>query len=492
MPAELVPLRRIKCTYPDCFESFDTEKQMKNHKKNSDEHEYCTKCDEDFEDFEAFAFHKILAPLKHDKACRICGDEFKSISGHRRHVEMNHKINQRLTCIGCHETFPCAFLLIEHLEFGHCNVISQAQFQGHVIHKHLITEYLKGGEALVRFEQKQAKFEAAIDCDEQEGGVSLGDQIFDDEEIEDVKFQAIKPDTPPYTPVHLGTYPPLPSQMNSVGPTKSDISSLLDQLSMTADLEASATVVNSPVGLSTAATFPVGSSQGSSSRQVSSAAASKNLQSKVWSSRDGKSASSALFPGAKPTPVTEDFSIVAHDENMKQEHGANIMRTRFWDPDSSDWTPDRFFDVAISQYYCPFVCEQTFADAGEQRRHIMEDHRITRMKCPMCLKYFKSATALMAHCESRGARCEINKADDFSIFLDRISGGFLGVQEKTRPDHLNNPSTLLHNEETGRMEHYRPPVANYLQYSVTKPPDWKEPVRSTVIGGVAMQPRVRW
>lgn len=88
MPAELEPLYRIECTYADCYESFDTERQMKSHKKHSDEHEYCHKCDEDFEDFEAFAFHKILAPLKHDKACRLCGDEFKSVSGHRRHVEM--------------------------------------------------------------------------------------------------------------------------------------------------------------------------------------------------------------------------------------------------------------------------------------------------------------------------------------------------------------------------------------------------------------------
>jgi hypothetical protein len=122
----------------------------------------------------------------------------------------------------------------------------------------------------------------------------------------------------------------------------------------------------------------------------------------------------------------------------------------------------------------------------------MEDHRITRMKCPMCLKYFKSATALMAHCESRGARCEINKAEDFNIFLDRLSGGFLGVEEKTRPDHLNNPSRLLPNQDTGRLERYKPTVASYLQYEVTTPPDWKEPDRSTLVGGVALQRRVRW
>jgi hypothetical protein len=79
---------RIKCTYEDCYERFDTEKHMKSHKKHSDEHYYCHKCDEDFDDFEAFAFHKILVPDKHNKACRVCGDEFKSDSGLKRHIEL--------------------------------------------------------------------------------------------------------------------------------------------------------------------------------------------------------------------------------------------------------------------------------------------------------------------------------------------------------------------------------------------------------------------
>jgi hypothetical protein len=128
-------------------------------------------------------------------------------------------------------------------------------------------------------------------------------------------------------------------------------------------------------------------------------------------------------------------------------------------------------------------CRQSFHSSGDLNTHIMTDHRITRMKCPSCLKYFKSASALMGHCEARGAKCEINKADDFNIFLDRLSGGFLGVEEKIRPDHLNNPEILRLNETTGRMEKYQPPVAKYLQYTVTKPPDWKEPVRGKVVGG---------
>jgi hypothetical protein len=106
------------------------------------------------------------------------------------------------------------------------------------------------------------------------------------------------------------------------------------------------------------------------------------------------------------------------------------------------------------------------------------------MKCPACLKYFKTAWQLMAHCESRGSKCEISKAENYNIFLDRLSGGFLEVKEMVRPDHLNNPSKLRENKQTGRMEKYSPPVASYLQYAVTKPPDWKEPVRvAKVVGG---------
>ena len=123
----------------------------------------------------------------------------------------------------------------------------------------------------------------------------------------------------------------------------------------------------------------------------------------------------------------------------------------------------------------------------------MNDHRISRMKCPSCLKYFKSAFQLVAHCDAPNGRCQISKADDYNIFLDRVTGGFLSVKEKIRPDHLNTQSALVMNAETGRMERFTPPTPNYLEYTVTTPPDYKEPIRvAKVIGGFPSRQKNPW
>jgi hypothetical protein len=79
---------RIKCTYQNCDLHFDNERAMKSHKKHDDDHDYCHKCDEDFDSFDDLAHHKIFRPDTHNKACRVCGQEFKSDSGLRRHIEL--------------------------------------------------------------------------------------------------------------------------------------------------------------------------------------------------------------------------------------------------------------------------------------------------------------------------------------------------------------------------------------------------------------------
>jgi hypothetical protein len=228
------------------------------------------------------------------------------------------------------------------------------------VHKLLITELLKGGESYINFQKKQAKYEATLDCEE-DGGVNLEEQVFDDEEVKEFKYKAIEPDETPETPLSLataGSYPPLPSKGRSVS-TVSDITSNLDGVSLNDDSGAS-TAINSPL-LSSTTTALRADSLSASVRQVSStqgpSTASSSRQPKTWGSRDGKSTSSVLFPDAKPTPAPSEFSIAAYDDKVEQEHGLNIMKTRFWDPMSNDFNPERFYNAYNSRYYCPFICE---------------------------------------------------------------------------------------------------------------------------------------
>ena len=367
MTSTLEQTRGFKCTYKDCDLTFDTEKIMKKHKKYSDEHEYCAKCDEDFDSYEDYAMHKVTRPYEHGKACGICGDEFKSKEGLQRHIELTHKIDQKLVCIGCKKAFYRACLFIEHLEFGHCSVIPASQFQGHVVHKHLITELLGNNRALDRFRQKTSKYEAAVDYEE-EGGVNLGgDPLEDDGNMSEVVFKAIKPDTPtdaPPTSTFFGQYPPLPSQSRFANGVDYEIVSSLGGMSLNGDGKSDVSTV---VGSHAATTFRPESgrsaySQANSSVRNDSVAqefsvGSSDREAKVWGARKGKSTSATLFPNSKPNPTPSEFSVPAHDEVVENEHGINVMSTRFWDPMSSDWNPDKFYDSIVNKYYCPFVCE---------------------------------------------------------------------------------------------------------------------------------------
>lgn len=78
----------VKCTYESCKLVFDTEKAMRSHKKHSDEHDYCNRCDLDFDSFDDYVQHKIIRPEEHNRACRVCGEEYKSLSGLRRHIDL--------------------------------------------------------------------------------------------------------------------------------------------------------------------------------------------------------------------------------------------------------------------------------------------------------------------------------------------------------------------------------------------------------------------
>lgn len=82
---------------------------MRSHKYNSDDHNYCKRCDYDGKDWDDLLQHKIdaMAPFivgekRNDKhkemmhiVCEFCGMEFKSFAGHERHrTQVHYQINK--------------------------------------------------------------------------------------------------------------------------------------------------------------------------------------------------------------------------------------------------------------------------------------------------------------------------------------------------------------------------------------------------------------
>jgi hypothetical protein len=117
MAAQLTPLKAFKCSYDDCFHSFDTEREMKAHLKDKKRHPYyCgkdpgyeriqrgfVKCDFHGKTWDELVTHKVETMLpwivgerRFDKpkklnhiVCEFCGEDFESLSGreiHRKQV----------------------------------------------------------------------------------------------------------------------------------------------------------------------------------------------------------------------------------------------------------------------------------------------------------------------------------------------------------------------------------------------------------------------
>jgi hypothetical protein len=210
------------------------------------------------------------------------------------------------------------------------------QFQGHIVHKYLITELLKGGHNMHRFQEKVSRYGTADD-DQDEGGVN----IIDNDDGQLVEYAAIQPEIPESANNRQlsaeGPYPALPSQRHT---PRAD-SELASQLSGVTLHENKASSVAAPSTVGTAST-------------VAAASSSTTRPSKAW---DHVNLSKSLFPNAKRNPAPSEWSVENHDRQRKQEHGVNIMTTRFWDPLSHDFNADRFYDSVLSKYYCPFICE---------------------------------------------------------------------------------------------------------------------------------------
>lgn len=201
------------------------------------------------------------------------------------------------------------------------------QFQGYIIHKTLIHKLLNDSAAYHCFLQKVSHHDAAVD--QEEGG---GIDLMNDDGARDIAFEAIKPETTdaPRPPETQQLWPLLPSEArNTQAGHAVNLAATLSNMSLQRDPESIATT------------------------DTPDARTSTRIE-KAWGTGES---SKALFPNAKPTLATSEWAIQHRDYQRNSEQDNNIMTTRFWDPTSSDWNPERFLIASINQYVCPFPCE---------------------------------------------------------------------------------------------------------------------------------------
>ncbi|TKA73067.1 hypothetical protein B0A49_02150 [Cryomyces minteri] len=406
-------LKAVKCSYENCFSSFDTVEGMQDHKLEDPKHDYCDKCDVDCKDWEDFVEHKAewtARALKTNSKLKL----------------KMHQAEQDVACKYCDRIFVRAAGLMHHYESGQCKKVSAKDFANVRHHKTFVAAALKNPEKFGTTVRGSTMAASVVENEDDAGGVTLG-PLEDDSEGGLALPRPLQAES---DLIYLhetveSTWPALPGMSASRRGTNASVSSVAGGIrKFYIDSSSPANCRGVPKGSAgyshiTKQTRPLPSSRLSSASNDNDADTHP-----VWVG----ATSAELFPNAHPTPVTSEWSaqLAAIDEQWKKENDTNIFRVRFWDPTAPDYDPDKFWDTVLELYRCPFVdCENVYALPPDLARHLLASHAPPRPRCPTCLRIFRSTTALTAHCEAPTARCKIGISQDFDKAVMDFSGGFL-------------------------------------------------------------------
>lgn len=352
----------------------------------------------------------------------------------------------------CNAIFARPSGLIKHLEEGHCKYISKSEFKAERTQKHVVRQIMANPDA---FTHNLAINQASRDASDKPsllddgpepeataGGVPLPEA--DDQS----QISLIHPTLQPERQMHSldlnvpmtvcrtddETWSRLPNDRTLDHIRGLSIGSRSSSIGRTTPPDRSS--ITSPTGGHSGSCLrsrasPTLLDTSSAAGSVSSTSTAAN-GSRVWNVSDG-SVSTKLFPGAKPTPPTTNWDAVALSvkRNSREDDEKNLFRARFWDRTSKAYDPDRFLHSVIGKYCCPFPeCEATFDGPLEIETHLLDFHAAKRIACPSCNKNFKTATALVQHCEAsaRGGKCVIARSEGYGKALDEITGGILSAQ----------------------------------------------------------------
>ncbi|KAK5736219.1 hypothetical protein LTR17_007559 [Elasticomyces elasticus] len=480
---EVGTVKPIKCTYSKCMKRFDTVEEMQGHKRYADEHDYCKKCDIDFPDWEALHQHKVTkmdtffrnrfdlpANVQPEHiTCEFCGQDFRSFGGRKAHRAQMHPADQDIRCSGCDALFVRAANFISHLEHGECPEITATEFRYSVVHKYIINEIDNDlGEfnsRLLASKSNYAQFDIEMPGsiadgseDQEDGGVNLNllDQEHEEQktgypalnpQFDLLTVETSKPTESQHSRAARETWPRLPGPENR----SSRVIQSLRSLSIRSD--AFVTSSNASVAGSEDMS-DVTSRRGGLKVHTDDEDTASDCGSDVtvvskhpnppWAGETSK----VLFKSAKPAPSPGDYAAIIKrkEEEILEYNCMKLLKTRFYDPTDKEYDVDRFFNVLVERYCCPFpqcdINECQYETTEELKWHLENRHLVRHLVCPTCSKRFSSPTAQVSHMES-AIKCRIKDSDEYFKVLDRISGGFLKAKKLDVPTIIKTQQAMV-------------------------------------------------
>ncbi|KAI5205739.1 hypothetical protein E4T39_02888 [Aureobasidium subglaciale] len=495
MAVPLAPLKAIKCSYEDCFHSFDTESEMRAHLKDASIHPYyCgknpgreriargfTKCDFHGKSWEDLVTHKVETMLpwiigersleKPKKlnhiVCEFCGVDFESLSGRETHRKRMHQAEHHIVCKGysiirdedgndrrdgCGSIFGRASQLVGHIEGGFCAFIQPMALRQDREHKRMIKLILDDPEG---FKKNMMTMPYTPDQPLPK-------------DIDDISGGGVTIDLPsqsdfsqgsgrsPSSPTSAATeQSPFEDEWPNLPSTDIDV----DQLSrsMRSYIVRSTSEVKSSLNYSESNneddTSPASNNAATESEDEDDtppATPGPATPGKAWGV---PGLSQKLFGHVKKKPVINwDGINAAHRRNKEEDDKDNIFISHFWDPTHTDFKPEFFYrpdfnDDAVSPYQCPFEsCTRRFNTPQKVGDHMRISHAVQRNRCPVCLKNFEKLSALVTHFEASfsGAKCDVARRDGYHALLYEVTGGLLDAERE--------PEQLVYNYKSEASE----------------------------------------
>nr|KMM72107.1 hypothetical protein CPAG_08406 [Coccidioides posadasii RMSCC 3488] len=363
--------RRIFCTFKGCYRYFPTERELIKHKKHTPEHDYCARCDEDFEDEESFFIHKLDS--NRHIACPICGDEFKSEGGRDAHLRQIHPTDQALECVGCHTKFSRAHALMMHIEDDRCPGITKDQYKAQRAQKLATRVALEGKAGDSKGLSGAGRGAAAGSTIESvDGGVEI---TMDPSEFPPLGKGKAKVEALPHLAVGEGpdAFDDMVSEVSGVARSiKHWPMSFQQKNDSLKDLMAFSDIESTEKGQTEPASSEVGGIE------------------EDW--------------GDRPPELVES------EKKMPQHFVI--------------WDTKRYYNSVLGAYICP--CDKVFKTGDELSKHLDSGiHDGGVVYCAGCLRPFNSTPALIAHIESVTSRCNIRHSGNLAQVVDEASGGVI-------------------------------------------------------------------